>query len=70
MINIDFLIAYARLKNDRFGSTTVAVRKTLSREARAPEKRLNLEKTFKRSVFNGLEELLNKNQAFQWQSNC
>ena len=51
MINLDVLIAYARLKNDRFGSTTVAVRKTLSREARAPEKRLNLEKNVQKERF-------------------
>ena len=41
---------------------------------RCPEKRsketLNFwKKMFKRSVLNGLEELLNKNQLFQWQSN-
>ena len=44
LINFVVLIAYTKLKNDWFGSTTVAVRKTLSREARAPEKHLILEK--------------------------
>ena len=44
VINFVVLIAYTKLKNDSFGSATVAVRKTLSRETRAPEKRLNLEK--------------------------
>ena len=43
-INFDVLIAYARIKNDWFGSRMVAVRKTWSRQARAPENSLNLEK--------------------------
>ena len=66
MINLDVSIAYARLirKHSGDGSENVVQRSPCSRET------LKFRKTFKRSVLKGLEELLNKNQVFQWQSNC
>ena len=63
--NFDVMIAYTKVirMHNGGGSENVDQRSLCSRE------RVKFREKFERSVLIGLEELLKKNQVFQWQSN-